>query len=88
MAAITIYSTPTCGFCHMLMDWLKEKGVPFTDKDITMDEQAYHEAIEKAHQPVVPIVSITGDDAKDETIVIGFDRERIEATLKKVGLLK
>jgi branched-subunit amino acid aminotransferase/4-amino-4-deoxychorismate lyase len=72
----------------MLMEWLKEKGVPFIEKDITVDEQAYHEALEKAHQPVVPIVSIVGEKPEDETIIIGFDRERIQATLQKVGLLK
>ena len=72
----------------MLMEWLNQKGVPFTEKDITVDEEAYREALEKAHQPVVPIVSIVGDDPKDETIIIGFDRERIQTTLQKVGLLK
>jgi glycerol dehydrogenase-like iron-containing ADH family enzyme len=72
----------------MLMDWLKEKGVPFTSKDITVDEQAYHEAIEKAHQPVVPIVSIVGEKPEDESIVVGFDREKIQSLLQKVGLLK
>jgi glycerol dehydrogenase-like iron-containing ADH family enzyme len=70
------------------MDWLKEKGVPFTAKDISVDEQAYHEAIEKAHQPVVPIVSIVGEKPEDESIVIGFDREKIQSLLQKVGLLK
>ena len=88
MASITIYSTPTCAYCHMLMEWLKEKSVAFTKKDITVDEAAYHEAIAKAHQPVVPIVSIVGDDAKDETVIIGFDQPRIEKKLREVGLLK
>jgi len=82
MATITIYSTPTCGFCHMEKEWLKEKGIDFTAKDITIDEKAFHEAVDKAGQPVVPITDIDG------TIIIGFDRPKIESKLKEVGLLK
>lgn len=82
MASVIIYSTPTCGYCHMLKEWLTENNVEFEDKDITMDEQAYNEAMEKAGQPVVPIVDIDGD------ITIGFDREKIEEQLKSKGLLK
>jgi glutaredoxin 3 len=82
MASITIYSTPTCGFCHMEKEWLKEKGIAFAPKDITTDETAFNEAIEKAGQPVVPITDIDG------TIIIGFDRPKLEAKLKEVGLWK
>lgn len=82
MATITMYTTPTCGFCHMEKEWLKEKGIKVEVKDITMDEQAYHEAVAKAGQPVVPITDIDG------TIIIGFDRPKLEAKLKEVNLLK
>lgn len=82
MATVTIYSTPTCGFCHMEKEWLKSLDIEFVDKDITIDEKAFNEAIEKAGQPVVPITDIDG------TIIIGFDRPKLEAQLKKVKLLK
>ncbi|HEV2413082.1 MAG TPA: glutaredoxin domain-containing protein [Candidatus Saccharimonadales bacterium] len=81
MAKVTIYTTPTCGFCHMEKVWLKDKKVDFTEKDITTDVDAYHEAIQKANQPVVPITDIDGD------IIIGFDRPKIESRLKEVGAL-
>lgn len=79
---ITIYSTPACGFCHMEKEWLTKLGVDFISKDITMDEEAYYEAIKKAGQPVVPITDIDGE------IIVGFDRPKIEAKLKELGLLK
>lgn len=82
MASVTLYTTPTCGFCHMEKEWLKEKGVEVTVKDITTDQKAFGEAIEKAGQPVVPITDIDG------TVIIGFDRPHLEAKLKEVGLLK
>lgn len=81
-AKIIIYSTPTCGFCHMEKEWLTKLGVEFIEKDITMDEEAYYEAIKKAGQPVVPITDIDGE------IIIGFDRPKIEAKIKELGLLK
>ena len=61
--------------------WLKEKKVDFTEKDISTDVDAYHEAVKKAKQPVVPITDIDG------TIIIGFDRPKIESRLKEVGAL-
>ena len=79
MATITLYTTPTCGFCHMEKEWLKEKKIAFTEKDITTDAEAYKEAVEKAKQPVVPITDIDGE------IIIGFDRPKLEARLKEVG---
>ena len=81
MASITIYTTPTCGFCHMEMDWLKDKGITFETKDITVDQKALQEVLQKAGQPVTPVTDIDG------TIIIGFDRPHLEAKLKEVGLL-
>jgi glutaredoxin-like YruB-family protein len=80
MASITIYSTPTCGFCAQEKQWLTENGVAFTEKDITQDAEAYEEAMQKAGQPVVPITDIDGE------IIIGFDRAKIEERLKEVGI--
>ena len=35
---IEIYTTPTCGYCHALMDWLESKGIEYTEKDATKEE--------------------------------------------------
>lgn len=76
---VTVYSSPTCAFCHMAMDYLKEKGIPFTEKDISTDQQALAFVLEKVGQAVTPIITI-GDH-----IVVGFDRPKIDDALKTMA---
>lgn len=59
----------------MAMDYFKEKGVPFTEKDISTDQEALRFVLEKIGQAVTPIITI------GETIIIGFDRPRIDDAL-------
>lgn len=37
---VIVYSTPLCAPCEALKSYLKEHGVPFTAKDLLMDEEA------------------------------------------------
>src|SRR5688572_1399850 len=69
---VTVYTSPTCGFCHMAMDYLTEKGVHFTEKDISTDQEALQFVLEKIGQAVTPIITI-GDQN-----VVGFDRPKID----------
>lgn len=68
---ITIYSTPTCHFCHMAKDFLKENGVAFTDYNVQTDLEKRQEMIEKSGQMGVPVIDVDGE------IMVGFDRERL-----------
>jgi glutaredoxin 3 len=72
---VTVYSSPTCAFCHMAMDYFKQKGVPYVEKDISVDQDALRFVLEKIGQAVTPIITI-GDQ-----IIIGFDRPRIDAAI-------
>ena len=72
---ITIYSTPTCHFCQMTKDFLKEKGIAYTDFDVAHDLEKRQEMIQKSGQMGVPVIFI-GDE-----MIIGFDKERIASTL-------
>ncbi len=73
---IIIYSSPTCGFCYMVKDYLKGKGYEFTEKDISTDQAALTFVLEKVGQAVTPIITI-GDQ-----IIVGFDRPKIDEALK------
>ncbi len=73
---IKVYSTPTCPYCVTLKKFLKEKGVEFADIDVSADEKALQEMIDKSGQMGVPVVDIDGE------IIIGFNRDKIEETLK------
>lgn len=73
--AVTIFSSPTCGFCHMAMDYFDEKGVTYTERDITVDRDALSFILDKVGQAVTPIITV-GD-----TIIVGFDRPKIDEAL-------
>ncbi|OGB74785.1 hypothetical protein A2810_00530 [candidate division Kazan bacterium RIFCSPHIGHO2_01_FULL_49_10] len=75
-----IYSTPTCGYCRLLKDWLTEQGVAFENVDVAMDPKRGQEMIQKTGQMGVPVSLITLADNREE-IILGFDQRRIAALL-------
>ncbi len=66
---IKVYTTPTCVYCHALMDWLDEKGVEYVEMDATKDPDI----------ATVPVTEIEGER------IVGFDRPAIKRALKKIG---
>lgn len=76
MAKVKIFTTPSCPYCIALKEFLKEKGIDFKEIDVSQDEQAKNEMIEKSGQMSVPVVEVDGE------IVVGFDKEKIEKILK------
>ena len=76
MPAITIYSTPTCHFCHMAKDFFTEHKVAFTDYNVASDLPKRQEMIQKSGQMGVPVIYV-GDE-----LIVGFDEDRIKELLK------
>lgn len=74
---ITVYTTPTCGFCHAVKDYFKDKDVKFEEKDLTKDEAAGKWVIENTGQMAVPVIDMDG------TVIVGFDRPKIDAVLAR-----
>jgi glutaredoxin-like YruB-family protein len=72
---VTIYSTPTCHFCHMAKEFFTEKGVEFTAYDVASDASKRQEMIQMTGQLGVPVIVI-GDD-----VMVGFDRGRLAQKL-------
>lgn len=72
---VTIYSTPTCHFCQMTKDFLKEKGIAYTEHNVASDLEKRQEMIQKSGQMGVPVIFV-GDE-----MIIGFDQERLVSTL-------
>ena len=75
MKKVTIYSTPTCHFCHMVKDFLTSKGIPFEDFNVSTDLEKRKEMVDKSGQMGVPVVLI------DEELIVGFDKDRISSLL-------
>lgn len=72
---VVIYSSPTCGFCHMAKEYFTKKDIPFTEKDISVDEDAFKFVVDKVGQAVTPIITI------NDEIIVGYDRPKIDEAL-------
>lgn len=72
---VTIYSADWCAFCHMAKQYLDQKGVPYTEKNVEADVKNAVEAVEKSGQRGIPVIDIDGQ------VIIGFDRPKIDAAL-------
>lgn len=72
---VTIYTTPTCHFCHMAKEFFTEKGIEFTNYDVASDATKRQEMIQMTGQLGVPVIVI-GDD-----VIVGFDRNRLAQKL-------
>ncbi len=73
---IKVYGVPTCPFCKRTKEFLKDKGFDFEDLDVSVNQDLAKEMVEKSGQMSVPVIEIDGE------IIIGFDKERIEAILR------
>jgi glutaredoxin 3 len=49
MAAIEIYTSPMCGFCHAAKRLLKQKGVDYTEFDIWAEPERKPEMLQRAN---------------------------------------
>ena len=73
---IKVYSTPSCPYCNMTKQFLREHNIEFEDIDVSQDQAAAIEMVQKSGQMGVPVIDIDGE------IIIGFDLPRIKRALK------
>ena len=76
MPKVKVYSTPTCTFCKQAKQFLKDNNVEFENIDVSADQRAAEEMIEKTGQMGVPVIEV------DNEVVIGFDKAKLEKLLK------
>jgi glutaredoxin 3 len=73
---VAIYSTPTCPYCKKAKEFLSQKGVAYTDYDVTTDKNALEEMRKLTQGGLsVPVIHI------GEEIIVGFDEERVKKAL-------
>lgn len=77
-AVIKVFINPTCGPCIKLKEWLDKKDIPYIQRDVTSDREAFTEFKEIGGQ-FTPTTLITSGDEKFE--VIGFNAQKIERIL-------
>ncbi len=76
MVIVKVYSTPTCPYCVMAKDFLKQHKVKFSDIDVSKDQKAADEMVRKTRQYGVPVIEVDGK------MIVGFDKEALKKALK------
>ena len=72
---VLVFSTPTCTYCNLAKKYFREKGVKFTDVDVSRDQAAARDMVRRSGQMGVPVIDIGG------RIIVGFDRPKINSLL-------
>jgi glutaredoxin-like YruB-family protein len=75
--AVTLYSTPTCGFCTKAKAFFRERRIPFTEYNVAADQRKADEMLRKSGQMGVPVIDVNGK------IIVGFNQPEIERALKR-----
>jgi glutaredoxin 3 len=75
MKKVTIYTTPTCHFCHQAKLFFQAHDVAFEEHDVQTDLAARQEMLTKSGQMGVPVI-IIGDE-----LIVGFDQPRLRQLL-------
>jgi len=82
MKPVVVYTTNYCPYCFQAKDLLKRKQVPYTEIDVTDDDAAREQLVQRTHRRTVPQIFI------GETHVGGFDDlDALERAGKLDGLL-
>lgn len=72
MMPVRVYTTPTCPWCKQAKEFLRAKGVPFEEIDVSKDRKLVQELMDLSGQLGVPVI------ADGTTVIIGFDKPALE----------
>lgn len=73
---VIVYGAEWCGFCHVAMQYFDKIGVKYEYRNVDENREWLNESIQKSGQMGIPVLDMDG------TIIVGFDRPRIDAALK------
>jgi len=74
MPKVKIYTSTTCSHCHAAMEYFKEKGQVFEEKNVSTDPQAKKELMAMGYMGV-PIIMV------DDNVLEGFNKTKLEELL-------
>ncbi len=63
----------------MAKEYLSQRGVPFTEHDVSVDRQAAQEMMQLTGQMGVPVIRVDGQT------MVGFDARRLEQLISTAG---
>lgn len=73
--SVTVYSTPTCPYCHMAKEFFSQNKVPFKDINVASDHKSAQKMSELSGQNGVPVITI------GSKVIVGFDKPAIKMAL-------
>ncbi len=76
MVKVKVYSTPTCPWCKIAKQFLKENKIKFEEVDVSSNQEAAKDMIKRSGQMGVPVIDVDGQ------LLIGFDKEKLKKLLK------
>ncbi len=74
--AISLYSTPSCSYCRLAKDWLRQRNIRFDEYNVAADPRRAEEMVRKSGQMGVPVLDVNG------RIILGFNVAEMERALK------
>ena len=75
MKNVTIYTTPTCGYCKMAKEFFTANNLTYTEYNVATDIEKRKEMVEKSGQMGVPVIFVDND------MTIGFDKTKLASLL-------
>lgn len=75
MKNVSIYTTPTCHFCHAAKEFFQANDVAYQEYDVSTNMEKRTEMIETTGQMGVPVIRI------DDDIIVGFDEPKVKELL-------
>ncbi len=83
MAEVTIYTTSYCPYCHAAKALLQRKQVPFTEIDVTGDDEERARLLLRTGRHTVPQIFIDDEPIGGYDELSALDREgRLDAMLR------
>ena len=76
MHKVSIYTTPTCHFCHMAKDYFAENNIAFEEFDVAADAAKRKEMVDMTKQLGVPVIRI------DDSLIVGFNKPKVAELLE------
>lgn len=70
-----MYTTHTCVYCKKAKAFFNEHNIAYTEKDVSSDQAAVDEMVQKSGQMGVPVIDIDG------SIIVGFDEQALRQIL-------
>ncbi len=72
---VIVYTSPTCSWCNAVKNYLKKNHVYFREIDISRDQRAARDLVQRTGQMGVPQTDIDG------RVVVGFNKSKLDTFL-------